>query len=352
MAIPQINNEYLLDVLTQLVNTPSPVGDTENGIELCRELICKFDGLQVKTTRKGALVANWPGKNEDAPRGITAHVDTLGAVVKGIKPNGRLTLAQLGNYSWTAIENEGCTVHSESGASIRGTIMVSNASHHLYSSGNGPQELPRDDESMEVRLDARTTSTQDTRDLGIEVGDYVYFDPRLEINNGFVRSRHIDDKGCIACVLTAIKAIYDAGLTPAQRTTIHIANYEEVGHGGASGFPHDLAEVLAIDIGPVGMGHNSDEYSCSLCVRDEDGPYDLKMGRKLRRLAREYDIALKPDTFIHYCSDGDALWKAGADVRCALIGPGVDATHGYERTHMDALIATTQLIIAYLLDEE
>jgi putative aminopeptidase FrvX len=347
-----INTEYLLDVLTQLVNTPSPVGDTERGIELCRELICKFDGLDVQVTRKGALVAHWPGKSESAPRGVTAHVDTLGAVVREIKPNGRMKLSQLGNFPWTSVENEGVTLQAFSGPQYRGSIVVSNASHHVHPNGVNVQDLPHDDESMELRIDARTTSVEDTRALGIEVGDYVYFDPRLEVNNGFVRTRHIDDKGCIACVLAAMKAIYDSSQMPAQRTTIHIANYEEVGHGGSSGFPDDLAEVLAIDIGPIGVGQNSDEYSCSLCVRDEDGPYDIKMGRKLRHLAQQHDIALKIDTYPKYCSDGDALWKAGADVRCALIGPGVDATHGYERTHMDALVATAQLIATYLLEEE
>jgi putative aminopeptidase FrvX len=351
----KIDVEYLHRVLLRLLLTPSPVGDTAQGIALCRELLCDlsdaFDGIHVQVTRKGALTATIRGKGDNQPRAVTAHVDTLGAVVKSIKPNGRLQLSQLGNFSWTAIENESVTVSTENGRTFRGSISIENASHHLYLDGDGPQHKERTQNTVEIRLDARTKSEEETRELGIEVGDFVSFDPRPEIVGGFVRSRHIDDKGGIACILAALKAIADQGQMPAQRTTIHIANYEEVGHGGSSGFPADIADVLAIDIAPLGAGQNSDEFSCALCVRDEDGPYDRELGRRLRHIAKEHHIALIPDVYNHYCSDGDALWKAGADVRVALIGPGVDSTHGYERTHTDSLVETSRLIAAYLISE-
>ncbi len=351
MTLPQIDHDYLLSTLVDLLNTPSPVGDTEAGIEMCRELVCQFDGLDIRVTRKGALVATWPGQRDDGPRGVTAHVDTLGAVVKRIKPNGRLQLAQLGSYAWTAIENEGVTIVASSGAKYRGTIMVTNASHHLYESGDGPNAKERSQKTIEVRIDARSSTRSETEALGIEVGDFIYFDPRVEVVNGFIRSRHLDDKGCLAAMFAAMKTIYDSGQTPLQRTTFLVANYEEVGHGGASGFSKDLHEVLALDIAPLGDEQNADEFSCTLCARDDDGPYDVKMRRKLKALAQTHGIDFKTDVFNYYCSDGDALWKAGADVRCSLIGPGVDATHGYERTHMNALVATAQMIVAYLLNE-
>ena len=344
----QIDSQFLLSTLERLVNTPSPVGDTARGIDACREILCSFDVLQVRETRKGALVATWDGAQNDAPRGVTAHVDTLGAVVAGIKKNGRLRLAQLGNFPWTAIENEGVTIRTFDGREYRGSAAISNASHHVHEEGATVDDLKFDAKTMEVRIDARTESAASTRALGIEVGDYVSFDPRFENNNGFIRSRHLDDKGCLAAMFAAIKAMRDAGLSPTQRVSFLVANYEEVGHGGSSGFPKDVADVLALDIAPLGSGQNSDEFSCSLCVRDEEGPYDVKMGRELRELATQHDIALKTDTYVKYCSDGDALWKAGADVRCALIGPGVDATHGYERTHLDALVATAQMVARYL----
>lgn len=345
----QIDSEYLLSTLEQLVNTPSPVGDTERGVHLCRDILCKFEPLQVRETRKGALVATWEGKSSDTPRGITAHIDTLGAVISGIKRSGRLRMAQLGNFPWTAIENESVTIRTFGGREYRGSVAISNASHHIHEDGEGVDDFSFDAKSMEVRIDARTQNAASTRELGIAVGDFISFDPRFEENNGFIRSRHLDDKGCLAAMFSAIKAVSDAGLTPSQRAYFLVANYEEVGHGGASGSPTDVDDVVALDIAPLGSGQNSDEYSCSLCVRDDDGPYDPHLSRTLRELALQHDIALRTDTYVKYCSDGDALWKAGADVRCALIGPGVDATHGYERTHIDALVATAHLIARYLV---
>jgi putative aminopeptidase FrvX len=204
---------------------------------------------------------------------------------------------------------------------------------------------------MEVRLDAKTDCEKTTRELGIEVGDFIHFDTRTQIENGFVHSRFLDDKACLACVFAALQAVRQAGSTPGQRTTIHISNYEEVCHGGANGFPADLHEIVAVDVAPVSSTQNSDEYSCSLCVADDDGPYSFDLNRKLKKLAHENEIALRPDIYSQYASDGKAYWKAGGGARVACIGPGTDATHGYERTHMDALVATAKLLAAYLLSE-
>ena len=351
MSLPPVDLAYLRETLTQLLLTPSPVGDTERGAALCQDLLCQFEPLSVRTTRKGIVVAKWPGQDRDSPRAVTAHIDTLGAVVKTIKETGRLQIAKLGNYSWNSLENEGVTLKTEDGREFRGIVQVSNAAHHLYTSGNGNQEVPRDQNTMELRLDARVSTPEDVRALGIEVGDFIAFDPRPEWNEGFIRSRHLDDKALIACLLTATKALCDAGLTPAQDTTLHIANYEEVGHGGATGFGLEVAEVLALDVALVGVGQNSSEFACTLCVRDADGPYDPVLRRRIRRLAKEHEIALQIDTFPEYCSDGDAIWKAGGDLRVALVGPGVDGTHSMERTHIDGLEATTQMIVAFLLSE-
>jgi putative aminopeptidase FrvX len=200
-----------------------------------------------------------------------------------------------------------------------------------------------------VRLDARTASAEDTRKLGIEVGDFVVFDPRVEVVNDFVRSRHLDDKACVATMLAAVKALHDAGLKPAQNTTLHISNYEEVGHGAASGFPADLAELVSLDMAAIGDGQTSDEYHATLCVKDSGGPYHHGLSQRLRQIADQHEIPYKVDIYPSYMSDGEAYWKAGGDVAVALIGPGVDASHSYERTHMDALVGTTNWILAYLL---
>ncbi len=349
MPLPTLDLDYLKETLTRLLLMPSPVGDTQRGADLCVELLCALGDLHVEITRKGVVVAHWKGVSGEAPRAVTAHIDTLGALVKSVKETGRLSLSQLGNYSWNAVENESVTVVNQEGEAFRGLIQVSNPSHHLYTSGEGNNEVPRSQETMEVRLDVRVSGAEDVAKRGIEVGDFVYLDPRPEWNGGFIRSRHLDDKALVACLLTAAKAIFDANLLPAQDTILHIANYEEVGHGGASGIPKEVAQVLALDVAPTGIGQNGDEFSCTLAIADSDGPYDATLRRQLRDLAKEHKIALKPDIFPEYCSDGDALWKAGGDMQVALIGPGVDGTHSHERTHTDALEATTKMIVAWLL---
>jgi putative aminopeptidase FrvX len=221
------------------------------------------------------------------------------------------------------------------------------ASSHVY--GSKVNELKRDDENMEVRLDARTKSADDTRALGIEVGDFVAFDPRVEITNGFIRSRHLDDKAGVACILAAIKSLHDADLQPVKNTYFHFSNYEEVGHGAAAGIPPQVTELLAVDMAAIGEGQRSDEFHATLCVKDSGGPYHFGLNKRLRQLAEEHSIAYKVDVYPHYGSDGEAYWRAGGDVAVALIGPGVDASHNYERTHLEALTATTQWVLAYLL---
>jgi putative aminopeptidase FrvX len=268
-------------------------------------------------------------------------------MVKEIKSNGRLKLTKIGGFAWNTVEGEGCTVITPKGGTVRGSLLLSKASSHVH--GSQVNDLKRDDDNMEVRLDARVNSAEETRALGIEVGDFVVFDPRVELTNGFVRSRHLDDKACVACLLAAVKALHAAGLQPAQTTTLHISNYEEVGHGAASGFPPDLAELVTVDMAAVGEGQASDEFHASICVKDSGGPYHNELSQRLRSLAEAHNIPHKVDIYPYYGSDGEALWRAGGDVAVALIGPGVDASHNYERTHMDALVATTNWIVAYLV---
>jgi putative aminopeptidase FrvX len=346
-SLSNIDTDYLLAVLKALLETPSPTGYTEKAIALTEKYLKEIAPLTLNRTRKGGLVATWEGNSKDKPRALTAHVDTLGAMVKEIKGNGRLKLTAIGGFAWNTVEGEGCTVFTKSGDKVRGSLLLNMASGHVHSSKVG--ETKRGDDTMEVRLDARTTSADETRELGIQVGDFVAFDPRLVVENDFVRSRHLDDKAGVAALLSAAKSLHDAGLTPTQTTTLHISNYEEVGHGAAAGFPPDLAELVAVDMAAVGEGQASDEFHATICVKDSGGPYHDGLSNKLRELAEQHKIAYKVDIYPYYGSDGEAYWRAGGDVAVALIGPGVDASHNYERTHLDALVATTQWIIAYLL---
>jgi putative aminopeptidase FrvX len=346
-TLPTIDTEYLLDFLTGLLNTPSPTGFTEAAIEYTENALTEFSTLKTQRTRKGALVATITGERNDATRGLTAHLDTLGAMVKEIKSNGRLKLTKIGDFPWNTVEGEGCKIFTSGGDQIRGSILLCQASVHVYGSKVG--ENKRDNDNMEIRLDERTTSEDETEALGIQVGDYIAFDPRVEVTNGFIRSRHLDDKACVANIVAAVKALQDAGIKPVQTTTILISNYEEVGHGAATGFPSDMTELIAVDMAAVGEGQTSDEFSTTICVKDSGGPYHHGLNQKLRKLAEAHQIPYKVDIYPYYSSDGEAYWRAGGDVAVALIGPGVDASHNYERTHLDALEATTEWLLAYLL---
>ena len=256
-------------------------------------------------------------------------------------------MTKIGSFAWNTVEGEGCWVYPSQGKPVRGSILFELASRHVH--GSKVSETKREDENMEVRLDAHSTSPEETQALGIRVGDFIAFDPRLEITNGFVRSRHLDDKACVACLVAAIKTLHDAGLKPAQSAYFHFSNYEEVGHGAAAGIPADATELLSVDMAAVGEGQSSDEFHATLCVKDSGGPYHHGLSQKLRQLADDHAIPYKVDIYPYYGSDGEAFWRAGGDVAVALIGPGVDASHNYERTHLDALIATTQWVCAYLL---
>lgn len=348
--LPKIDTQYMLDLLVDLLKIPSPTGFTNAAIDYTEKAFREFPGLEIKRTQKGGLVITWPGKNPDSHCGLTAHTDTLGAMVKEIKSNGRLKLTKLGGFPWNTVEGEGCTIFTRPGEQVRGSLLLNKASVHVY--GKDVGETKRDDDNVEVRLDARTTSEDETRELGIEVGDFVAFDPRVEITNGFIRSRHLDDKACVANILAAVKALHDAGLKPEQTTTILISNYEEVGHGASVGFPAEMTELVTVDMAAVGEGQTSDEFHATICVKDSGGPYHHGLSQKLRALADKHEIPYKVDIYPYYGSDGEAYWRAGGDVAVALIGPGVDASHNYERTHTDALTATTQWILAYLLHED
>jgi putative aminopeptidase FrvX len=349
MSLPAINQEYIVDFLVKLLNIPSPTGFTENAITLVEKELSQFKQLELSRTRKGALVAKWNVESNEAPVALTAHVDTLGAVVKEIKKNGRLKLSRIGGIQWPTVETEGVWVFTSKGEKIRGSVLIDTASGHIYSAAGS--ETPRNDEHMEVRLDARTNSKKGTHELGINIGDCVAFDPRVEVTNGFIRSRFLDDKACVANIVAAIKSLADADQSPARTVYFLISNYEEVGHGASTGIPSAVAELVTVDMAVVGKGQASDEFSATLCVKDSGGVYHEGLNKKLRALAEQHGIPYKTDVYPFYGSDGEAFWRAGGDAALALIGPGIDASHNYERSHIDGLVATTNWIMAYLLND-
>ena len=346
------NIDAAVDFLVGLLNTPSPTGYYVEAIDYTRRAFeaLNIPNLTITMTGKGALLLTLPGIHHNAPRALTAHVDTLGLMVKEIKGSGRLKTTMIGGYMWQAVEFEGVTVRTHDNRRYRGTMLPVNPSTHV---NKEVMTAPRNEHTMEVRLDAKVFNADDVRALGIEVGDFIFLDPRVELTDtGFIRSRHLDDKISVACIYAALQSLRDAGLQPAPDTTILIANSEEVGHGGSAGFPPNLAELVAVDMAAMGDGQTSDEYSVTICVKDSTGPYHFLMNNKLRRLATEFNIPAKIDIYPFYGSDGSAYWRAGGDARVGLIGPGVDASHAYERSHRDGIEHTAHLLARYLLDEE
>ena len=347
MARFEISTDYLVQTLVDLLKTPSPTGDTDYAVSFVQGELESM-GITTQRTVKGALLADLNGLRSDKPRALTAHVDTLGAIVQEIKPNGRLKLAALNGLMWPTVESEGLSIATRSGQQIRGSLVLANGAAHVNKEAS---TAPRNADTLEVRLDERTTRAEETRLLGIEIGDFVYFDTRVEVSDsGFIRSRFLDDKACVACALAAIKALVDGGVTPAQRTTLLISNFEEVGHGGVDGLPGDLHELVVLDMACIGNGLSGDEFHCSICVKDSSGPYSKNLTDKLRLMAARVGLDIKPDVYPYYGSDGSAYWRAGGQAEVALIGPGVDTSHGYERTNIDALKDTAQLIVEYLVD--
>jgi putative aminopeptidase FrvX len=347
MSLPKIDEKYFTNFLVELLNIASPTGFANPAIDFVEKELSKYKQLDLSRTRKGALLAKWEVKSDLPPVALTAHVDTLGAVVKEIKSNGRLKLSRIGGVQWNTVETEGVWIITTKGDRIRGSILIDTASGHIY----GENNTPRNDAHMEVRIDAKTTSAKETRTLGINVGDCVAFDPRVEVTNGFIRSRFLDDKACVANLVAAIKSISESGRSPEQSVYFLISNYEEVGHGASAGIPDEVAELVTVDMAVVGDGQESDEFHATLCIKDSGGPYHEGLNKKLRAIAEKNNIPYKTDVYPCYASDGEAFWRAGGDVAMSLIGPGIDASHNYERSHMDGLNATTNWIMAYLLEK-
>lgn len=342
-----VDTDYMVDLLTRLCKTPSPTGNSDAAVTLLEEEFRAL-GIATRRTNKGALIATLPGLDGQRQRTLSGHVDTLGAMVREIKQNGRLGLTAVGGYMWNAVEGEHCLIEAANGRQYTGTILTTKPSTHVWGAEAGKQE--RSAETMEVRLDERVRSREDTEKLGIRVGDFVAFDPRTEVTpSGFIKSRHLDDKAGCACLLGAAKCLVDNGLTPAATTNFFISNYEEVGHGAAGGWPAETVEFIAVDMGCIGEGLNGDEYSVSIAVKDSSGPYHLGLRRRLVELAEAEGISYKLDVFPYYGSDASAALRAGADIMTACIGPGVDASHAHERTHRDGLEATARLCVAYML---
>jgi putative aminopeptidase FrvX len=340
-----INLEYTLDILQKLCTTPSPSGMTTEVMKIIESEFNKLDMI-VNYNNKGGLLTYYKGKSQTARKTVAAHADTLGAMVKEIKGSGKLAISMVGGYMPQSIECENCLIHTSEGKTYTGTFYTTKPSVHVHQDARTSE---RTIEGLEVAIDEKAFSINEVKELGIDVGDFISFDSRFRITeSGFVKTRHLDDKASVAIILGACKYMKENSIIPENDIQIFITNHEEVGHGASHGIDDSVSELLCVDMGALGTGQNSDEYTVSICAKDGGGPYDYELRSRLVKLAKEIGADYKVDIYPFYGSDGGAALRAGRNLKVGLIGPGVYASHAYERTHKDSIINTAKLLIAYM----
>ncbi len=348
MKKTDIDREYLLGVLRELIMIPSPSGYTDNVVHYTCEQLEKL-GLPYELTRRGAIRADIKGKMEKPDRALVAHLDTLGAMVRQLKPNGCLSLASIGTWSSRFAEGARVTIFKDSGIE-RGTILPLLSSGHAY--GDDVDRQPVNWDQLEVRVDNHCHDVDDLMQLGIHVGDYVAIDPGFELTeSGFVNSRHLDDKAGVATMLAAAKAICDGKVVPPVDCHLLFTISEEIGSGASAILHRDIAEMVTVDNATVSPVQNSSAEGVTISMMDSAGPFDYHLTHKLIQLCRDQDIMHQRDVFRFYRSDSASAIDAGNDLRTALVCFGVDGSHGYERVHVNSLIALGRLLSSYVQSE-
>ncbi|WP_019638800.1 M42 family metallopeptidase [Paenibacillus fonticola] len=340
----QPNETYILDLLTKLLNTPSPSGFTQRIMKLIATEASAL-GLPFTQNEKGGALITLKGKDSSRRIALSAHVDTLGAMVRSVTERGTLAITSIGGFMMQSIENEYCMIHTRSSKVYTGTILTTRPSVHVYSDA---RDFTREESHMEIRIDELVSTKEDVLKLGIMAGDYISFDARPVITpSGYVKSRHLDDKASVAALFGLLESSCREGWQPAHDVVLLISNYEEVGHG-ASSIPGGIHEMIAVDMGAIGDDLNCKETDVSICAKDSTGPYDYDMTGKLIQLAQRLNIPHSIDIYPHYGSDASAALRGGNNIRAALLGPGVHASHAMERTHKQAIFNTAKLLAAYV----
>jgi peptidase M42 family hydrolase len=342
----KMDTGYLLSTLKTLLNIPSPTGMTDLAVGFVCSELTKLE-IPHELTRRGAIRANLPGERASPDRSVSTHLDTLGAIVKRIKPSGRLEIAPVGHWSARFAEGARVTVFMDEARKLRGTILPLKASGHTY--GDDVDALPVSWSNVEVRLDERIENAQDAMAVGVNVGDLIAIDstPQFE-GNGFINARHLDDKAGVAAVLTAAKAIRENGVSVPLNCHLLFTISEEVGVGASHILHGEVAEMLSVDNGTIAPEQNTSEYGVTVAMQDSSGPFDWHLTRSLLHLCQRFNIEHSRDVFNHYRSDAASAMEAGNDMRAALVCFALDASHGYERTHIDSLIALSRLVNVYM----
>ena len=341
----RIYADYAWEQTSALLAIDSPSGYTAAAAQWVQRAFSDL-GFEAVITRKGGVLIDLGGKDAEDGLLLEAHADTLGAMVAQVKGDGRLKLTSLGGMNPNNAETENVRVHTRDGKVIEGTCQLCNASVHVNGDYSG---MKRSWDSVEIVLDEDVKSAADTRALGIEVGDIVCFDPRTKRTaSGYLKSRFLDDKLSVGILLGLAKYLHDNAIVPERRVWAHVTVYEEVGHGGSASVPAGVTEAISVDMGCVGWGLQCTEKQVSICAKDSGGPYSYEVTSKLIAAAKATGADYAVDVYPYYGSDVEATLRSGVDIRHGLIGAGVYASHGYERSHIDGVHNTLLVLKGYL----
>ena len=342
----KINKEYTLKLLEEIINIPSPTGYCSNVMSYIENIAEEF-GYKFKKNKKGNGIIEIEGEDNTYCVGLPVHVDTLGAMVRSVNDDGTIKITSIGGNLYPTLDGEYCKIHTRKGKIYTGTMLSTSPSMHVYKDSKDKERI---EENMMVRLDELVKSKEDVQALNIETGDFISIEPKFAITPaGFIKSRYLDDKAGTACALSLMELFKRLNTKPKHKVKIILSTYEEAGHG-CSSIPEDIDELIAIDMGCIGLDLSCTEQDVSICAKDSSGPYDYDITSKLIELAAENNIGHAVDIYPMYSSDVSASLKGGNDIKGGLIGPGVHASHGMERTHVDGIENTIKLIYAYLTE--
>ncbi len=339
-----INKEFTLNLLKEIINIPSPTGYTKNVMNHIEKIVNEF-GYKIDSNKKGNRIIEIEGEDNSYCIGIPVHVDTLGAMVRSINSDGTLKISSLGGNMYSTLDGEYCKIHTRNGEIYTGTMLSTSPAVHVYPDAKSKE---RTEENMMVRLDEVVKNKEDVTKLEIGVGDYISLEPKFIVtSSGYIKSRYLDNKAGTACALSLMELFKRTGSKPKHKVKIIVSSYEEVGHG-CSNIPPDIDELVGIDMGCIGLDLSCTEQDVSICAKDSSGPYDYDITNNLINLAKKHGLNYAIDIYPMYSSDVSASLKGGNDIKGGLIGPGVHASHGMERTHIDGITNTIKLIYAYL----
>ena len=337
--------DYIAGQLKALTAIPSPTSFTKAAADYLLKVLREM-GYEPELSNKGNVFVTIGGSGSGSPLILAAHIDTLGAMVRSIKENGRLRPTTLGGHQWRTADGENCTVHTRDGRVYTGVVLNTEPSAHV-----ADQPIEQTEENMEILLDENVASKKETEALGIQTGDIIAMDPKTVITkSGYIKSRFLDDKLSAAILLGLARTVKEEGLVLNRKVSLLFTVYEELGHGG-SFVPADTEEMISVDMGCVGSDLGCTERMVSICAKDSGGPYNYDLITVFSELAKKEGLDYAIDIYPHYGSDVEATLRSGHDIRHGLIGPGVYASHNYERSHMDGVKNTYLLLKAYVTKE-